>query len=274
MKTASPFRRSAIMLSFLACFIGLNCLKTFGVALQDNPQVMTWRIGDTVRQALVYIPASAKTKPAPLIFNFHGHGGTMQRAYSQGFQKLWPEAIVVCPQGLKTPGSLTDPNGERSGWQSKNASMGDRDLKFFDTMLSSLRNEYKVDNKRIYSTGHSNGGGFTYLLWAVRGDVFAAVAPSSAIAGAYTSLLKPKPAMHIMGEKDPLVKPEWQRLTINAIHKLNQCAKEGEEIGKYTTFYKSKTGNPVVTFIHPGGHVYSPEAAVAVVNFFKGQKKD
>ncbi|MDF3078457.1 MAG: hydrolase [Sphingobacteriaceae bacterium] len=238
-----------------------------------SPQVMTWKVGDSIRQALVYIPASAKNKAAPLIFNFHGHGGRMQRAYDQGFQKLWPEAIVVCPQGLNTPGALSDKEGKRSGWQNIPEIAKNRDLQFFDVMLKSLQTQYKVDKNRIYATGHSNGGWFTYLLWAVRGDVFAAVAPSSAIVGAYTPLLKPKPAMHIMGEKDPLVKPAMQLVSINSILRLNQCEKEGEEIGRYTKYYESKSGNPVVTFIHPGGHVYSPEAAAAVVNFFKGQVK-
>ena len=49
-------------------------------------------------------------------------------------------------------------------------------------MLTTLKKDYRVDEKRIYATGHSNGGGFTYLLWAARGDVFAAVAPCAAAA--------------------------------------------------------------------------------------------
>ena len=81
----------------------------------------------------------------------------------------------------------------------------DRDLKFFDAVLARLKQDYRVDAKRIYATGHSNGGGFSYLLWLTRGDVFAAVAPCAAVAK-YAAQLKPKPAMHIAGEKDPLVK--------------------------------------------------------------------
>ena len=69
----------------------------------------------------------------------------------------------------------------------------------------------KVDEKRIYSTGHSNGGAFTYLLWAERGDVFAAMAPSAAVRRKFDRL-KPKPVMHLAGEKDALVKYQWQEL--------------------------------------------------------------
>ena len=39
-----------------------------------------WTIDGATRKALVYAPASATTTPSPLIFAFHGHGGTMQRA--------------------------------------------------------------------------------------------------------------------------------------------------------------------------------------------------
>ena len=100
------------------------------------------------------------------------------------YHKHWPEAIVVYMQGLNTPGTLTDPQGKLPGWQKTFGDQGDRDLKFFDAVLATLKKDYKVDEKRIYATGHSNGGGFTYLLWAARGDVFAAVAPCAAAARA------------------------------------------------------------------------------------------
>ena len=43
--------------------------------------------------------------------------------------------------------------------------------------LASLRHTYNIDDDRIYATGFSNGGMFTYLLWAKRPNVFAAFAP-------------------------------------------------------------------------------------------------
>ncbi|MFY8056754.1 MAG: hypothetical protein ACOVRM_03375, partial [Planctomycetaceae bacterium] len=60
-----------------------------------------------------------------------------------------------------------------TGWQKSAGDQQDRDLKFFDVVLQSLRSEYRVDDRRIYATGHSNGGGFTYLLWSERSAVFA-----------------------------------------------------------------------------------------------------
>jgi SAM-dependent methyltransferase len=55
---------------------------------------------------------------APLFFAFHGHGGNMRQAdRSFSYQAQWPEAVIVYPQGLPTPGQLTDPEGKRNGWR-------------------------------------------------------------------------------------------------------------------------------------------------------------
>ncbi len=228
-----------------------------------------WKVDGVGREALVYVPPKAKTEATPVVFAFHGHGGTMNHAArSFGYHTLWPEAVVVYLQGLNTPGILTDPEGRKSGWQSRIGDQGDRDLKFFDAVLTDLKAAYRVDEKRLYATGHSNGGGFTYLLWATRGDRFAAFAPSAAPAARNLALLKPKPVLHVAGEKDTLVKFAWQQQTMNALRKLNECG-EGKPWAKGCTIYESKLGTPVVTFIHPGTHKF-PEAATAlIVKFFQ-----
>lgn len=231
-----------------------------------------WQVGELKREALVYAPEKAKTEKSPLVFVFHGHGGTMQNA-SRLFhlQTVWPEAIVVYPQGLNTPGLLTDKEGKRAGWQSMKGAQNDRDLQFFDTLLESLKKEYQVDENRVYSTGHSNGGGFTYLLWAERGDLFAAVAPSAAAGFRQRLQLKPKPVLHIAGEKDELVKFEWQKMMIERLKQLNGVTGEGKDWsgGKLCKIYASENGPPVVTQIHPGGHQFNRGAPVAIVAFFK-----
>ena len=252
---------------FLLLFVA--CLTA---SAADTLTRREWNVDGIVREALVYAPATAKTEPTPVVFAFHGHGGSMQNASRMfPYHTLWPEALVVFPQGLKTPGRLTDPEGKKPGWQHGVGDQGDRDLKFFDAMLASLQQDYKVDDKRLYATGHSNGGGFTYLLWAARGDKFAAFAPSAA-ASALVSKLKPKPVLHVAGENDPLVKFSWQKQTIDALRKLNQCD-AGQPWEKQCTLYPSKVGAPVVTIINPGGHEFLKGAPALIVKFFKEHSK-
>lgn len=231
-----------------------------------------WTVDGVSREAIIHIPAG--TNSAPVLFAFHGHGGNMnQAARSFGYHTNWPEAIVIYPQGLKTPCRLTDPEGKRNGWQMDTGGQSDRDLKFFDAMLESLKKDYKVDSKHIYATGHSNGGAFSYLLWAARGDILAAVAPSAAALNPKLTLrLKPKPVLHVAGENDTLVKFEWQKLMINAILKANQCDPDtGKSWDKNCTIYTSKVKTPVVTFIHSGTHNFPVEAPALIVKFFKAQ---
>jgi polyhydroxybutyrate depolymerase len=260
---------------FLAVgFLALATLAGPFTGLAADPLARReWTVDGVVRQALVCVPAQASTNARPVVFAFHGHGGSMQKAArSFAYHREWPEAIVVYPQGLKTPGRLTDPDGKRPGWQNAAGDQGDRDLKFFDAMLASLKADYRVDEKRIYATGHSNGGGFTYLLWAARGDQFAAFGPSAAAAARNLGKLKPKPVLHVAGQDDQLVKFAWQKLTMDALRRLNECG-EGKEWGKWCTEYPSRIGSPVVTFIHPGTHQFPADAPAAIVRFFKEHAK-
>lgn len=251
----------------VATVVWLSSLANGAVA--DGLLELNFTVDGVARTALVYVPPTAKTESTPLVFVFHGHGGSSRNAErSFHMEQEWPEAIVVYMQGLPTIGQLTDPQGQRNGWQAKPGDYGDRDLKFFDAVLARLKHDYQVDAKRIYATGHSNGGGFTYLLWLTRGDVFAAVAPCAAVAK-YAAQLKPKPVMHIAGEKDPLVKFAWQQRMMAEVRKIDDCAATGEPWAKDCTLYPSPNGTPVVTLIHPGGHIVPPTAPALIVKFFK-----
>ncbi|MSR70274.1 MAG: esterase [Phycisphaerales bacterium] len=203
------------------------------------------------------------------MFAFHGHGGSgRQFARSGEFHTAWPAAIVVYPQGLPTAG-MTDPKGLKAGWQSREGIQHDRDLKFFDAMLAGLKSQYKVDDRQIYSTGHSNGGGFTYLLWATRGEVFAAFGPSSAgTVGSPDDFIQ-RPLIHIAGESDAVVPVAFQQRTVNAARTLNECETEGTVWAEHCTLYPSKHGAPVVMCLQPGGHNYYEHATELIVRFFK-----
>ncbi|MCP5522580.1 MAG: hypothetical protein H7A46_13650 [Verrucomicrobiales bacterium] len=113
----------------LLCLRGLSPQDAFGAGSHRRD----WTVDGMSREALVVLPERPPSdKGAPLVFVFHGHGGSMQNAQrSFHLHTVWPEAIVVYPQGLKTPGQLTDPQGRRAGWQHAPGTQGDRDLKFF-----------------------------------------------------------------------------------------------------------------------------------------------
>lgn len=266
--------RSLITVSLLACL-------PFAIATAQPPDssVMDWTIDGVKRQAVVIPPAQRSDGGAPVMLVFHGHGGTMRLMQRKGFQKHWPEAIVVCPQGLptKTP---NDPEGKRPGWQHRQGEYNDRDLKFVDAILKTLRGKYKVDDKRIYATGHSNGGVFTYLLWTERGQELAAIAPSS---GPAVALLrgrkepKPLPILHLAGEKDEIVSFASQKRTMDAVRKILGCEAEGKawaKAGSLTgTLYASAGGTPFVSLIHPGTHRFPDEAPELIVRFFREHAK-
>ena len=243
------------------------------VQLPQGVQKLDLTVDSVSRSGFVYAPASAKETPTPVVFVWHGHGGSaMQIGRSIAMYKLWPEAISVYLQGLNTPGQLTDPEGKKSGWQHGAGAEGDRDLKLFDATLAHLKESYKVDTKRIFSTGHSNGGGFTYLLWQTRPDVLCAVAPSAAASIRLKDTpFKPKPCMHLAGTQDPLVKFEWQQLAITKVKEINQCSTEGTPWAKDCTLFPSKVGAPFIAFIHPGDHKFPDEAPPLIVKFFKEQ---
>jgi polyhydroxybutyrate depolymerase len=126
----------------------------------------------------------------------------------------------------------------------------------------------------VYSAGHSNGGYFTYLLWAARGDTLAAVAPvAAAVSGKDFKNQKPKPVIHVAGEKDPIVRFQVQARTMEQVRKLNGCDPDGKAAGTWCTEYSSKNGPPVVTYIHPGGHEVPDGAPQRIVEFFKDVAK-
>lgn len=242
-------------------------------------QVTEWTVNGEKREAIVIPPSEKSGRGAPVLFVFHGHGSSMQRSARHGFQQQWKGAMIVCPQGLPTV-TARDPEGRRSGWQPAAGMNNDRDLKFFDAMLKTLREKYKVDDKRIYVTGHSNGGGFTYLLWAERGKELAGIAPSSCTGVVLIparAKLRPLPVLHLAGEQDQLVPFRAQKRTMDAVREFLGCEAKGKawtKAGNLTgTLYPSEKGTPFVSLIHPGGHQYPREAPAMIVKFFKEQAK-
>src|SRR5262245_48669747 len=95
------------------------CQAGAAVARASAPQVKDWTVDGVKREAIVFSPAKPPDPngpKSPLVFAFHGHGGNMQgTANLMKFQQLWPDAVVVYPQGLLSP-SPHDPDAKRTGW--------------------------------------------------------------------------------------------------------------------------------------------------------------
>lgn len=237
----------------------------------SHAQAMNFTIDGVPRQALILAPANASrsTERLPLLFAFHGHGGTIiQTAAQMRFDKVWPESIVIYMQGLPTS-TNGDPGGLEPGWQREPGQYGDRDLKFFDAVLAKVSKLFPVDEERIYATGFSNGGIFTYVLWGARGKTFAALA---AVAGEKlpgVQLTVPIPFLQIGGEQDENVPFPLQLESIAVAREVNGASGSGHSCGEDCTAYDSSRGAPVITFIHPGGHVYPHYASQMIVDFFK-----
>ncbi len=264
------YRSMKSKIYLLALLTWLGCAASLHAA--DNHR--EWDVAGAKRTGIVCIPDASAQQPAagwPLVFVFHGHGGSAQNIRRQ-FQidTLWPDAVVVYLQGLPTVGQLTDPQGRLAGWDSTDEPGRNRDIAFYDVVLKDLTDHQHIDARRVFSTGHSNGGGFSFTLWAYRGDTLAAVAASSSLAVPKTwPLLKPKPALMSSGRNDPLVKFDWQSQMIEKLKSLNHVAAEGKPWGRDGTWYPSDAATPLATIITDGGHAPPKDIGQRVVEFFK-----
>ncbi|MEO8308046.1 MAG: prolyl oligopeptidase family serine peptidase [Pseudomonadota bacterium] len=146
-----------------------------------------------------------KNKPAPLIVSLHGMGAPPAIMCNKTAIDLAEEGgyILAAPMGYSTTGWYGSPvihMGTGRGPRGPGAAPpappaavpdagaavapvpSDADIEKWSendvmNVLALMRKEFKVDNKRIYLTGHSMGGAGTYFLAAKHADIWAAVAP-------------------------------------------------------------------------------------------------
>ena len=229
-------------------------------ARESAAEVVRWQVDGLTREAIVHAPESPGGEGAPLVLAFHGFGDNMQNFQYTNLHLEWPEAIVVYFEGLERRGGLL-------GWQVE-ADGRDRDLKLVDVALRSLRETHNIDDDRIYATGYSNGGMFTYLLWAERPGVFAAYAPVAARLRPAVRPTEPTPVLHVAGERDRVVGFADQEAAIAVAVEVNG-ARAAEQCGAGCTVYGAGTAAPVMTWIHAGAHVYPRGTSERIVSFFR-----
>ena len=234
-------------------------------AREAAAEVVRWQVDGVTREAIVYAPATPRPDGAPLVLSFHGFGDNMQNFQYTNVHVAWPDAIVVYFQGLERRRGLL-------GWQVEPGANGDRDLRLVDVALRSLRETYRIDDERIYATGYSNGGMFTYLLWAERPDAFAAYAPVAARLRPSVRPRQARPLLHVAGTGDRVVRFADQQAAIAIALEVNG-ADAARPCGAGCTLYGDGTAAPVMTWIHAGAHVYPRGTSERIVAFFREQSR-
>ena len=207
-----------------------------------------------------YVPAAyTGAKPYPLIVALHGLGGT-EDAFFDNYNKVLPPLaeqhgyIVAAPLGYRVDGAYgwglgaapIDPNVRRM-----------QDFSEQDVMqvLQRVRQQYKIDENRIYLMGHSMGAIGTWKIAPKYPDIWAAIAPISGN-GAPDTLerIRTVPEIIVHGDADPTVPVTGSR---SMVAKLTELRTEHKYIEV------------------PGGlhsDVVAPNVA-AIVEFFNTHRK-
>lgn len=130
------------------------------------------------RSYIIHIPPNA-TQPTPLVMIFHGGGG-----HPEGFARKIGMDDLADQHGFIAvyPAGAVRASGRGSTWNvggSVSPSTAD-DVAFVQAILSDLERTLPIDHARIYATGVSMGGVFSYRLACELSDTFAAIAPVAA----------------------------------------------------------------------------------------------
>jgi len=232
---------------------------------------VTFTVDGVDRTAVVVVPSDT-TKPAPIVFMFHGHGGSghnIQRKLR--IEDTWPDAVVVYPDGLVGHKGITDPEGTLPGWQTTPSEAGDRDLHFFDTMLSSIQATLPIDADRVFTMGHSNGSQMASLVLNQRPDEIAATANLSAAPNALLATDPVRSMFFAMGTTDPIVPIAHQKAAIAPAEQLlGVDPATATTSGDMTTVNAAPPSNIELQYvIYDGGHEPPANITSLVVAFFQ-----
>jgi len=179
--------------------------------------------GGMNRSYLLHVPPGYDgTKAVPLVFDVHGYTSF---ASEQMMRSKWDK--MADKEGFV----LIEPDGVNKSWNAGSCCGGNKqdDVKFFRDMVTKATAELCIDSKRVYVSGHSNGGMMTYALACEAADIFAAVAPVCGISMSPSGSCKPArpiPVLAIRGLNDGTVTINTADADINTWLSNDKCAKD------------------------------------------------
>jgi len=161
--------------------------------------------GGVERTFNLHVPASYDaTKKTPLVFLFHGYTENASGVASATHMAAVADAhgfVLAFPEGLSNSFNA----GECCG---SAVSSNVDDIGFTKDMITTIGGDYCIDDKRIFSSGFSNDGMFSYRLACELADKIAAVASVSGTLTISPDDCKPKrpiSMLHIHGTSDLIV---------------------------------------------------------------------
>jgi poly(3-hydroxybutyrate) depolymerase len=174
----------------------------------------------------MYVPAGyTASRTYPLIIALHGLGGT-EDSFFDGYERQFPVLaeqhgyIVAAPLGYRVDGSYgwglgtppADPATRRVQEYSEQDVMH---------VLQTVKEQYKIDESRIYLVGHSMGAIGTWKLAPKYPDLFAAIA-TFAGSGAPATLerIKQVPEFVVHGDRDATVNVQGSRAMVAKAREL------------------------------------------------------
>lgn len=202
-----------------------------GSTMDQRAESRTYTLADTGEEMQYCVFASSKIDPdtpAPLIISLHGFGAGPEYMCNSTAIDLAETGgyILAAPMGYNTRGWYGVPaKYQREGFsggddQERIGALSEKDVM---NVLAMMRDEYNVDDNRIYLNGHSMGAAGTAWLGSEYADVWAAIAP---IAGAVRlgapEILKSYkdaglPILLVVGDADELVAIEEARAYAEAL---------------------------------------------------------
>lgn len=201
-------RMRTVALVLLAVVLGVPAavIATVAAVYSASKEVTgTLAYGDEQREYLLHTPKGYDgTKAVPLVISLHGAMGwpALQRDIT-GWNELADEKgfIVVYPAGRGTGPKAWFMHGSDDPPRMP-------DVRFIADLLAQLQARWRIDARRIYVEGLSNGGGMAHVLACTMPQRVAAVgvvAAAQSLPPGWCRDTTPVPAIVIHGNADTIV---------------------------------------------------------------------
>jgi polyhydroxybutyrate depolymerase len=240
-------------------------------------------------------PGLAADQPLPLVLIFHGYSADGESIMlATGFSEMADAYgfLVAYPNGTGPSGGSSWNAGGCCGYASQN---NIDEPAFVRGILSDLGTIARIDSKRIYAAGFSNGAMLSYRLGCEMSETFAAIAPvAGVLLNNPCSPKQPVSILHIHGLADnsvpysgsvaPAASGVFESVeqSVAAWAELDSCppnpAVTQNGLLTHTSYGPCKNGTAVELFTIQGiGHVW-PSASILpasqiIWNFFVAHPK-